>query len=268
MIQGRFLEPFSPPSPAPSVFFSLARGKDFICSFTHFLGKTSCARALKPSYRTPRKGFCPTFGWLLVLGSLCLISARSQEPPPSSQSTQKQSQTPGDLQGAGIVYGPNCAFFIKAPPHWVLDNESGQSQGLSCVFYPENSSWAQAETVIYAQLSGPEHRDAETFAQRAVKELLKHNPALKPKRLEKGKTVQGLMYLLYEYPPTSRYPVSERAAYVGLGCGVASLVMSSRNPKSYRQSITAFRAILDSIVPVQMEPEKQPATPPSGSGAL
>jgi hypothetical protein len=200
----------------------------------------------------------------LFSGGLLLAEVQEVDKGPSKPPPQGEGGSPGETQGAGIVYGPSCAFLIKAPPHWVLDNESGQRQGLSCVFYPEGSSWAEADTVMYAELSGPEFHDEEAFARQAVDELLHHNPDLKPRLLEKGKTAQGLPYLLYEYPPTKKYPVSERAAYIGLGCGVASIVMSSRSAKSYQRCLRALKATLDSVLRVQIEPNRKGSPPASG----
>ena len=53
----------------------------------------------------------------------------------------------------GIVYGPKAAFNIAAPEGWVLDNQAGAEQGLPCVLYPKGSSWADAKTIMYAEIA-------------------------------------------------------------------------------------------------------------------
>ena len=63
----------------------------------------------------------------------------------------------------GIVYGPKAAFNIGAPKGWVLDNESGASQGLPCVLYPKGSSWSDAKTVMYAKIASTQFEDANAF---------------------------------------------------------------------------------------------------------
>src|SRR4029077_5038852 len=47
-----------------------------------------------------------------------------------------------DKYRGGIVYGAKAAFNIAAPKDWVLDNQSGASQGFPCVLYPKSESWA------------------------------------------------------------------------------------------------------------------------------
>jgi hypothetical protein len=48
----------------------------------------------------------------------------------------------------GIMYGKGHAFFIDAPHGWVIDNRSGVHQGSYAVFYPEESSWREAEAAL------------------------------------------------------------------------------------------------------------------------
>src|SRR5689334_7677629 len=48
----------------------------------------------------------------------------------------------GQNYAGAIVYGPKAAFNITAPEGWVLDNQSGKSQGLPCVLYRKGQSWA------------------------------------------------------------------------------------------------------------------------------
>src|SRR5262249_19734217 len=84
--------------------------------------------------RIPMKRF---FLFLLAVSLPCFLSFSQQYP-------------------GGIVYGPKAAFNIGAPKGWVLDNESGQEQGLPCVLYPKGQSWANAKTVMYAKIAGTE----------------------------------------------------------------------------------------------------------------
>ena len=92
-----------------------------------------------------------------------------------------------DTYTGGIVYGPKAAFKINAPEGWVLDNQAGVEQGLPCVLYPKGSTWADAETIIYAKIAGTQYTDAETFVARAIKEMEKVH-GLPKKKIESGKT--------------------------------------------------------------------------------
>mgnify|MGYP003989514765 CR=1 FL=1 len=57
------------------------------------------------------------------------------------------------IRESGIVFGDGFAFSLTAPSGWVLDNHSGNSEGLQAVFYPKGSSWDKSETVMYANIA-------------------------------------------------------------------------------------------------------------------
>jgi hypothetical protein len=50
----------------------------------------------------------------------------------------------------GILSGPGFAFILVAPDGWVLDDVSGQKEGLPAVFYKRGDSWSRAKVVMYA----------------------------------------------------------------------------------------------------------------------
>jgi hypothetical protein len=53
--------------------------------------------------------------------------------------------------GRGILFGGNHAFAVTAKPGWVLDNQSGVSQGLHMVFYPTGNTWSNSPAIIYGR---------------------------------------------------------------------------------------------------------------------
>ena len=73
----------------------------------------------------------------------------------------------------GIVYGPKAAFKVDAPPGWVLDNTVGVEQGLPCVLYPKGSTWADANTIMYAKIAGTDYEDVGKFVAMAIKQMEK-----------------------------------------------------------------------------------------------
>lgn len=154
----------------------------------------------------------------------------------------------------GIVYGPKAAFKIDAPAGWVLDNESGQEQGLPCVLYPKGESWADGRTVMYAKIASTDYEDAEKFAAVAIKQMeSKHG---KPKeKIEKGTTGDGQPFFINEYPATKTYSQWERVAYVQLPKAVAYIVLSSRDQASYRKDAPALREVLKTFA--YLEPKTQ-----------
>ena len=149
-----------------------------------------------------------------------------------------QKQYPG-----GIVYGPKAAFTISAPEGWVLDNESGASQGLPCVLYPKGESWSDARTVIYAKIAGTKFEDVNAFVAFAIKEMEETHG--KPKeKIASGKTMDGRDYFINEYPATKNYSQWERVGYVQLPKAVAYIVLSSRDEASYRKDAPALQQVL------------------------
>jgi hypothetical protein len=100
---------------------------------------------------------------------LCCLGARAQDAKPDSRG-----------MNAGIVYGKDHAFAIKAPDGWVLDNQSGVRNGLHAVFYPEGGSWKESQAVMYVNGAGKSADDTlEKFIERDVAGYLKHSPGLK-----------------------------------------------------------------------------------------
>ena len=124
-----------------------------------------------------------------------------------------QSTYPG-----GIVYGPKAAFKIDAPPGWVLDNSAGVEQGLPCVLYPKGSTWADANTIMYAKIAGTDYEDVGKFVAMAISQMEKVHG--KPKeKVDSGKTGDGQPYFINEYPATKSYSQWERVAYIPIAQG-------------------------------------------------
>jgi hypothetical protein len=157
------------------------------------------------------------------------------------------ARSSGQEYHGGIVYGPKAAFNIAAPEGWVLDNESGAEQGLPCVLYPKGSSWADAKTIMYAKIAGPQFEDVNAFVAMAIKEMQKTHG--KPKeKIASGKTHDGHDYFINEYPATKTYSQWERVAYVQLPKAVAYIVLSSRDEPSYRKDSGALQELLKTFI--------------------
>lgn len=157
----------------------------------------------------------------------------------------------------GIVYGPKAAFNIGAPKGWVLDNESGASQGLPCVLYPKGSSWSNAKTVIYAKIASTQFEDVNAFVATAIKDMMKTHGAPKEK-IASGKTKDGHDYFINEYPATKSYSQWERVAYVQLPRAVAYIVLSSQDEASYRKDAPALQQVLKTLVYLEPNAESKP----------
>jgi hypothetical protein len=157
----------------------------------------------------------------------------------------------------GIVYGPKAAFNISAPEGWVLDNESGVNQGLSCVLYPKGEFWADTRTVMYAKIAGTQFEDVNAFVAMAIKEMAKTHG--KPKeKIASGKTKDGHDYFINEYRATKTYSQWERVGYVQMPHAVAYVVLSSRDQASYRKDSSALQEVLKTLVYLEPKADSKP----------
>ena len=147
----------------------------------------------------------------------------------------------------GVVYGPKAAFKIDAPGGWVLDNNSGVKQGLPCVLYPKDSSWADAKTIMYAKIASTEFEDVNEFVAWAIKGMKAKHGTPKEK-IASGKTQDGRDYFINEYPATKTYSQWERVGYVQLPHAVAYIVLSSRDKASYSKDAPALEKVLKTLV--------------------
>src|SRR5882762_3609808 len=172
----------------------------------------------------------------LALGAIC-------------PSILAQETSPG-----GIVYGPKASFNISEPEGWVVDNESGKEQGMPCVLYPKGSSWADAKTVMYAKMAGPQWEGVSAFVETAIKEM-KAKHGIPKEKIASGKTKDGHDYFINEYPATKTYSQWERVGYVQLPRGVAYIVLTSRDRTSYQKESGALQEVLKTLVYVQPKSE-------------
>ena len=147
----------------------------------------------------------------------------------------------------GTVYGPKAGFNVSAPEGWVVDNESGKEQGMSCVLYPKGSSWRDAKTVMYANVAGTEFEGVNVFVAMAIKEMEKIHGRPKEK-IASGKTKDGHDYFINEYPATKTYSQWERVGYVQLPRGVAFIVLTSRDKASYEKDSDKLEKVLKTLV--------------------
>jgi hypothetical protein len=155
----------------------------------------------------------------------------------------------------GIVYGPKAAFMISAPGGWVLDNSAGVEQGLPCVLYPKDSTWADAKTIMYGKIASTQYTDADAFVATAIKEMEKVH-GLPKQKIESGKTSDGRAYFVNEYAPTPSYSRYERIAYVQLPHAVAYIVFSARDKAGYRKHSGALKEVLKSFAYLEPKSER------------
>ncbi len=148
----------------------------------------------------------------------------------------------------GIVHGPKAAFVITPSQGWLLDNQSGASQGLPCVLYPKGSTWEDQKVFMYAKIASPEHTNAEEFASWAISGMQKQPQGLQHKRVEEGKTTEGRPFFINEYRRERDYHRVESAAYAQLPEAVAYIVLTAESEELFDQEKDALKETIQSLL--------------------
>ena len=123
---------------------------------------------------------------------------------------------------------------------------------MPCVLCPKVSTWADANTIIYAKIAGTDYEDVGKFVATAIQQMEKAHG--KPKeKVDSGKTGDGQSYIINEYPATKSYSQWERVAYIQLPKAVAYIVFSARDEASYRKYFPALNEVLKSFAYMKVE---------------
>ncbi|HWR71886.1 MAG TPA: hypothetical protein VN604_01820 [Nitrospirota bacterium] len=146
----------------------------------------------------------------------------------------------------GYVYGDNHCFYFSAPTGWTADHLSGKSQGLAFVFYPADSSWSKATTVIYARVADksktvkePKDQVAQTLEQ-FHKEY--ESPNSKAERVTTIKARSGVIGEIYKFTG-DKWGNTELVAYFNGKNTINFFVMTARDAKDLENN----RKILEEL---------------------
>lgn len=176
--------------------------------------------------------------WLLLLFGLVT----------SSNYAQKKIDDPTNI-GTGIIYGRDHAYMLTAPKDWVMDNQSGVSQGLHAVFYPKGSSWGKGIVVLYTNVLGKanEKQSLQDLIDGDVRGFKQNSPNLK---IEDGETIaleKGKSAVIKNFSNDANGNY-ESVAYINEPKVAVIIVLSSRSKKDYETSQSAFRELIASYV--------------------
>lgn len=154
-------------------------------------------------------------------------------------------QTPG---AAGIVYGRDHAFAVKAPTGWVLDNSSGREQGLHAVFYPKDETWASAKTVMYANAASksvPGQRTIEELMAYDLEQFRRRAPNVSVTPSTAIKTGDDRTAVVRKFEG-DQYGNFEAVAYIDEKTVVVLLVLSARTKDGLEKAYPAFEELVRS----------------------
>jgi hypothetical protein len=156
-----------------------------------------------------------------------------------------------------LMYRNGAGFFIDVPKGWVLDREVGKRFGTCCVYYPQGSTWDNAETVMYPNIAtkGPSQNTLSEFMESDLASFRKHAPEmtyedaqdipLQNKRIAKIRIFRGV-----------NRGSSEAVAYVDEEKIIALLVMSSKTTKGFNESMPLFRSAVQSYLYMNVTSDK------------
>jgi hypothetical protein len=147
-----------------------------------------------------------------------------------------------------MLFGEDHAFYLTAPPGWVLDNKSGVNQGVHMAFYPLGFTYQNSPVFAYgrsASLTG-EIKTIEDLAQSTIQDFKNNGSVSFTGRKEKtiqlpgGKTAEVYFY------SGDRWGNYEAAGYILEKKTINFLVFNSRYKKAFDDSIEKFYEILRS----------------------
>lgn len=152
--------------------------------------------------------------------------------------------------GLGIIYGTNYAFSLKAPEGWVLDTESGVTQGVQAVFYPVGSSWKDSTVVAYAR-SRPRTEEISSVED-VVKEVVntfhrEGSPNYQAKKRKSITTKSGKKGEMYTFSG-DEWGNIEAVVYFAEEKTFNYVVLNSRNSADFEKSLESFEALAISYI--------------------
>lgn len=147
---------------------------------------------------------------------------------------------------SGLVYGESYAFLVSAPRGWVLDNQTGASNGLQAVFYPEGSSWQNASAIMYVNVAQRKAKDElDSFITADLEKFRKGSQDL---QATPGVAIETADKKLAQVRHLSgdEWGNSEAVAYVQENTVFVMIVLSGRTLPSYQAALPAFTELVKS----------------------
>ncbi len=148
----------------------------------------------------------------------------------------------------GIIYGDSHAFSLTAPNGWILDNNSGVSQGLYAVFYKKGESWEKAATIMYvntASLEDEAHRTLEQLIKFDTDNFKSNYPDIVVTN-DKDIAIKGDVIAQVKYLSGKSYGNYEAMAYIEAGKIGIMIILSSRTRQGFDDSLIAFEQLVKS----------------------
>lgn len=149
-------------------------------------------------------------------------------------------------QGQGLLFGPDHAFHITAPPGWVLDNESGRNQGVHMLFYLEDESWRDSPVFAYGRSVSYDGFSVEDQVRRTVADFhAQGSPDYQAHQQARMTLPDGQEVEIYFFNG-DQWDNYEAAAYFPGESSLNFLVYNARNHEVFEENLPAFYAMVHS----------------------
>ena len=155
----------------------------------------------------------------------------------------------------GVIWGRGHLYTLTAPKGWVLDNKSGEANGLKAVFHPEGGSWKKSPTVMYTNVF---LKTAKTRSTKDLIELTKANVKVKsPKvKVEDAGKVRSLTendIVIKRWK--NNLDNIELVGYADINKVIVIFVLSGRSEGEFKKAIPSFKELLKSFKFLSHKPE-------------
>lgn len=159
----------------------------------------------------------------------------------------EEVKTPSDeapLKG-GIIYGKDHAYVLSAPDGWVLDNQSGVNQGIHAVFYPEGGSWSDSKAVMYSRINDKADKTLQDVIDNDLSHMSKDSTKFKSVDQDTITCTKGAKAHI-KYLSGDKFGSFEAVGYIEEPKKVIIIVLTARDEKNFKDSITAFNQLVKS----------------------
>ena len=186
-----------------------------------------------------------------LIGLLTLVSLLAIRSPAIGQTQpekveKEKAQSPVGV--GGIVYGEGHSYMLSAPKGWVLDNQSGTSQGLVAVFYPVGGSWADSPSVMYSRIQPKEGKTLDEVIEKDIDYMRKMSPSIVATKQEPIAYGKDKKLATVRYLSADKAGNLEAIGYMEESNWVVLLILTARNEKDFKSCLSAFKEIVESYM--------------------
>ncbi len=185
-------------------------------------------------------GFAAAF---MIIGC-CLSPVIAQQP----QKAPPKHSTLSDESG-GILYGDYGAFSVEAGQGWVLDEQAGEAQGVTAVFYRKGASWTNGVAVMYITVEPQDKRSLPTIIKQDIVKQQRMFPSAQPKPQPSLWTGDHTSATVYAFQPNKPGKSAwERVAYISTHKSIVMLILTARTQAAYQKAKPAFDTLVQSFL--------------------